>query len=231
MKNPNPEQQQMVQGQGWQTAAICGLLVLTGMLAWVVTLKPPLEVDTSGLSNLPEVISGWQGVAIPLEDEVTEMLDADFNLQRLYRDPLGGYVWLYVGYYSTENGGRPTHTPWICYPSSGWTIVHSEPHVVDADQGLVVNEFLVEREGEMRLVHFWFRSHRGTGIRGAFGQLVDRMLGRLFDGRADGGLVRVSTPLASDADISEARAKLRAFAVVVEDLLASHWPVEIERAS
>jgi EpsI family protein len=210
----------------WQTVAICVLFVLVGTLAWGLTLKPPLTVDTSPLEALPYEISGWPGLELPMEDEVTQMLNADFNLQRAYQDPAGGYVWLYVGYYGTDRGGKAEHTPWICYPSQGWVIRQSDTVVVDEGLGLVVNEILVERADETRLVHFWYRSHRGTGIQGPGGQLVDRMLGRLLGGRADGGFVRVATTLSARVGIYEARAKLQAFGVAVEALLASHWPDE-----
>ena len=51
---------------------------------------------------------------IPVEDEVTRMLDSDFNLQRVYKHSLGGYVVLYVGCYGTGRGGGTGHTPRIC---------------------------------------------------------------------------------------------------------------------
>ncbi|MDH3520257.1 MAG: EpsI family protein [Myxococcales bacterium] len=226
MKSPHSDRPQGVQEQRWHTLALGAVLILTGALAWSLTLKPALEVDVAPLAALPYEISGWRGVDVPLEDEVTRMLDADFNLQRAYRHPLGGLVWLYVGYYGTDRGGSTGHTPWICYPTSGWEILRSERIVVDERLGLAVNEIVVERERETRLVHFWFRSHRRTGITGTAEQLLDRMLGRLLDGRADGALVRVSTPISNGQSVPDARSTLRSFAGFVDGALGAHWPHE-----
>ena len=88
-----------------------------------------------------------------------------------------------------------------------------------------MNEYLVEREGVYRLVHFWYRSHRRTGMVDSLDQNVDRLLGRLGSGRADGALVRVSTPLEGSDEIL-ARARLFRFAEQFDRQLEAHWPLE-----
>ena len=65
-----------------------------------------------------------------------------------------------------------------------------------------------------------------TGILGEAGQAFDRVVGRLFYGRADGGFVRVSTRI-EDADLSAARARIEPFARQLDTLLAQHWPEEV----
>jgi EpsI family protein len=152
-------------------------------------------------------------------------LRADFNLQRAYATRRGDIVWLYVGYYGTERGGRPEHTPRGCYTGAGWGIESSRTIDITPDRSLRANEYLVTRDGKQRLVHFWFRSHRRTGLLGGFDQNVDRMLGRLIYGRVDGMLVRVSTPI-EHGDAVSARGRLISFASRVDPLLADHWPVE-----
>jgi EpsI family protein len=92
---------------------------------------------------------------------------------------------------------------------------------------LRVNEYLVERDGERRLVHFWYRSAQRTGMLGGWDQNIDRFVGRLTDGRADGALVRISTPLNGDDEIS-ARGRLLGFASALDPLLAERWPTESE---
>jgi EpsI family protein len=153
------------------------------------------------------------------------MLRADFNLQRAYRHSLGDFVWLYVGYYGTARGGRPEHTPWVCYPAAGWGIETSRELVVDPAKGLRANELVVEAEGERRLVLFWYRSERRTGITGSLALSLSHLRDRLLRGRADIALVRVSTPI-EDGDETAARARLAGFAVTVDEQLAGHWPVE-----
>lgn len=209
------------------TIALSVVLALFGAAAWALHTRADLEVDARPLAALPLAIDRWQGREIPVEETVEQMLRADHNLQRAYDHPIGDRVWLYVGYYGTRRGGRPEHTPWQCYPSAGWDIVSAEQDRASA--GPAVNELIVERDGEQRLVHFWYQSHRDSGMLGPVDQALDRLLGRVREGRADGALVRVSTPLssASPEGIDAARARLRSFSLRLEPLLKDHWPHEL----
>jgi len=200
-------------------------LVSVGALAWGLQMQPRLLPEARGLADTPHEIAGWLGQDDSSDAVVDEALDADFQLQRTYRRPTGEVVWLYVGYYGTARGGRPEHTPRGCYTGAGWGITDAQ--VLDADprSGLRVQEYRVEREGQTRLVHFWYRSHRRTGMVGGLDQNIDRMLGRLMDGRADGALIRVSTPI-TDGDEVAARGRLLAFGAALDPILAERWPTE-----
>jgi EpsI family protein len=205
--------------------ALCAALVAAGGLAWWLALQPPLAVDASALNQLPDRIDGWRGRDLPMDSAVEAELGAEVNLQRAYVHPTRDVIWLYVGYYGTGRGGRPEHTPRGCYTGAGWSIVDQRTLDVDREGRLRVNEFLVERQGERRLVHFWFRSHRRTGMLGGIDQNIDRLLGRLLDRRADGALVRLSSPV-GESDVVPTRSRLLAFASRLDPLLAERWPRE-----
>jgi EpsI family protein len=207
-------------------AALIGLLLSIGVFAWWLQLQPTLQIDARGLATLPTQIDLYRSHDVPLASTVESILRADFNLQRSY---VGGdsVVWLYIGYYGTARGGRPEHTPRGCYTGAGWGIASSRTLQVTPEGELRVNEYLVEREGQRRLVHFWYRSGRRTGMLGGWDQNVDRLIGRLRDGRADGALIRVST-LLSDDDVTGARGRLLAFASRLDPLIAERWPSEFE---
>ena len=121
----------------------------------------------------------------------------------------------------------PPHTPDACYPAAGWSIDPDSRATRELSQGLAANEIQVESAGERRLVQYWYRSHRATGILGEAGQAFDRVVGRLLHGRADGGFVRVSTPIEA-GDVAAARERLEPFALSLDALLAQHWPAERE---
>ena len=131
-------------------AALVGLLLATGALAWALQLQPKLDIDASTLATLPTQIYGYNSYEVPLESTVESVLQADFNLQRAY---LQGdrMVWLYIGYYGTSRGGRPEHTPRGCYTGAGWGIESARKLEVAGGCELRVNEYVVEREGERRL--------------------------------------------------------------------------------
>jgi EpsI family protein len=202
------------------------VLLAIGGFAWSLQLQPTLEIDASALATLPSRIEVYEGQDVPLESTVESVLRADFNLQRAYYGA-GSLVWLYVGYYGTARGGRPEHTPRGCYTGAGWGIESARSLKVVPNGTLQVNEYLVERNGERRLVHFWYRSARRTGMLGGWDQNLDRFVGRLTDGRADGALIRISTPLTGEDEIS-ARGRLLGFASALDPLFAERWPTESE---
>jgi EpsI family protein len=210
---------------GISTALIGILLVAVGALAWRLELRSALHADTSALSALPEQLGEWHGEDLPLEEGAESMLRADFNVLRAYTDPSGALLWAYVGYYGTTRGGRPEHTPAACYEAHGWSILERRVLGVPGAPGLQLTEYLVEQGQSRQLVQFWFRSYRSTGLIGGWDQTLDRLLGRLHGGRADGALVRVSTPVSGD-DVDAARSRLLAFAPVLDSQLAVHWPTE-----
>jgi EpsI family protein len=201
------------------------LMLLVGGVAWMFQLRPALRVDASALASLPTQIAGWSSREIPLEENVESMLRADFNLQRAFSHPLGDVVWLYIGYYGTDRGGTPEHTPRACYRAHGWSMSDFETLVVDPRRDFRANEVVVEQEGERRLVLFWYRSHRRTGILGTFALGVDHLLGRLMDGHADGALVRLSTPFEEGGEMA-ARSRLVSFARILDPEIDRHWPSE-----
>ena len=208
------------------TAVLIVFLLAIGGFAWSLQLQPAIAIDASALATLPMRIDVYDAEEIPLEETVESILRADFNLQRVYFAP-GSLVWLYVGYYGTTRGGRPEHTPRGCYTGAGWGIESARALRVDPNGDLRANEYLVERSGERQLVHFWYRSSRRTGILGGWDQNLDRFVGRLTEGRADGALIRISTPVIGDDEIS-ARGRLLGFASILDPLIAERWPTESE---
>ena len=60
---------------------------------------------------------------------------------------------------------------------------------------------------------------------GGLDQNLDRLTGRLLDGRADGALIRVSTPL-PDGDLVAARSRLQSVTAALDPLIAARWPDE-----
>jgi EpsI family protein len=215
----------------WLTIGLASVILATGAVSWDVYLRAPLSVRADRLAEIPVEVAGWRGKDIAVETGVAQMLDADFNVQRVYRHPIGGLVWFYVGYYSTERGGHPEHTPWACYPSNGWEIVRRDVVEVDGSENFRANEIVVTRDGESRLVHFWYQSYRKGGMLGDLDQAMERLRNRVIDGRADGSLVRISTPIDGPDSETIARIRLKQFALSIAPLLRDHWPEELDTAA
>ena len=99
------------------------------------------------------------------------------------------------------------------------------------DDVIRANELLVERGGDRRLVHFWYQNHRKSGMLGGFDQAIERFVSRIRFGRADGSLIRLSTPMRLDEEPESARTRLRALAREVVQPLRRLWPAEESQES
>lgn len=214
----------------WQNALLALVLVVAGVGSWTLRLREPLEVHAESLDAIPMELAGWSGRDIPLEETVERMLRADRNVQRVYLDAAGGIVWLYVGYYGTARGGRSEHSPFVCYPAAGFAIDDDATRTIDVPHGGRVTEIRVDRDGDRRLVHFWYRSSRSPHLASELAHAWDRFVGRIVDGRADGAFVRISAPL-DDLDEDSVRARLFRFGVALDAELAAHWPSERSRVA
>jgi EpsI family protein len=211
------------------TWALAAAVLAVGALAWWLETRPALIVDATPLATLPRTVASWQSEEMPLESAVESILRADFNLQRAYFSaPEAEPVWVYVGYYGTERGGRPEHVPRGCYTGAGWDIASARAIGAEDGTDRRMNEYRVEKAGERQLVHFWYRSARSTGMIGGVDQRLDQILGRIQTGRADGALIRLSTSVGPGGE-AEARARLLALGSELDRQLAGHWPVERPR--
>jgi hypothetical protein len=84
---------------------------------------------------------------------------------------------------------------------------------------------IVVRDGQRRLVHFWYATHRRTGIASETALTLDHLAGRLsLAGRADGALVRISTPIRHDG-LEPARERLSRFTAALLPEIKRRWPV------
>lgn len=212
-----------------QAVGVLVLLLLTGLAAWWLDQRPGLAGDAATLRQLPPELAGWQAVDVPMEQEVADMLRADENVQRAYIHPQGYVVFVYVGYYGTQRGGTPEHTPEMCYPAQGWNIVERDAYrvggAIGGEDGFTAREFVVEKDRERHLVHFWYRTAAKTGIQSTAALRWNHFWARLSAGRGDGALVRLDTRI-EDGDVDAARRKLVPMDRALESALATVWPSE-----
>jgi EpsI family protein len=208
-----------------QAAILLVVLLLTGSAAWWLSVRPVALPDVDGLSALPLSLNGWSAVDIEVDQDVADMLRADANVQRAYRHPHGYLIYVYIGYYGTQRGGTPEHTPEICYPAQGWRIVQEGRIPINQTLGLWAREFLVEKEDESRLVHFWYRTRETTGITSTMRLRLRHFWKRITSNRGDGALVRLSARV-DDGDLRSARGKLLTLATAVDQALTGVWPEE-----
>ncbi len=225
------------------------LLVIAGAVAFPIAWGSDVVVAAVNLDRLPRQILGLEGRDDRFDESVYRVLNADYHLLREYRSDAHPAVWLYIGYYGTAKGGRPSHVPQACYTGQGFSIVEwtkvpvlspepsrpvpsrvegrasPEPsRLVPSQVAGRVNKMHVKRGNEHQLVLFWHQS-RDTVLADGIEQNLHRLKNRLLYNRDDGAFVRLSTSMSPD-NAAEALARLQDFAGELLRLLPAHWPEE-----
>jgi len=172
---------------------------------------------TKPLASVPVVLGRWRAVDVPMEPRIVKALGVDDYLSRVYQNGSGELA-LYVGYYKSQRTGVTIHSPKNCLPGAGWEPIKSGYLDVPLSDGrrVALNEYIIEKGLERRLVLYWYQSHGriiANEYRGKFYLVVDAF--RL--NRTDSALVRITTPIQPDEN--EARERAVTFAQLVLDEL------------
>ncbi len=200
------------------------LLVIAGTIAFPIAWGSDVVVARVNLDQLPRRILGLNGRDDRFDESVYRVLNADYHLLREYRSDAHPAVWLYIGYYGTAKGGRPSHVPQSCYTGQGFSIVEWTKVRAPGGTDGMLNKMHVKRGNEHQLVVFWHQS-RDTVLADGIEQNLHRLKNRLLYNRDDGAFVRLSTSMSPDNE-AEALARLQDFAGELLRLLPAHWPEE-----
>jgi EpsI family protein len=164
------------------------------------------------LADFPMDIGLWHGRPAPRFDpRMIAILGVDDYVNRLYHNPQGQVVALYIGYYASQREGATIHSPLNCLPGAGWESVKRERIALDvssqgeADGGrrqptaprAVVNRIVVQKGLDRQVVLYWYQSHDrivASEYWGKFYAVVDAI--RL--NRTDAALIRVISPVVGD---------------------------------
>ncbi|HET9067959.1 MAG TPA: VPLPA-CTERM-specific exosortase XrtD [Amaricoccus sp.] len=142
----------------------------------------------------------WQGTPAPLTPALERILGADDYLSALYVDPAenpaaAAPVDLFLSFYARQTAGNAVHSPEVCLPGAGWEIATLAVVPVEvAGERFAVNRAVIRKGAERQLVWYWFEG-RGRRLTGDFAVKGWTLLDSLRDGRSDGGLVRLITPI------------------------------------
>ncbi len=218
------------------------LLVIGGAIAFPIAWGSDVVVTEINLDQLPRHIGGLEGRDDRFDESVYRVLNADYHVLREYRGAGDRGVWLYIGYYGTAKGGRPSHVPQSCYTGQGFSIVEwtkvpvlspepSRPvpspeatRRASPEGTRRVNKMHVKRGNVHQLVLFWHQS-KDKVLADGIEQNLHRLKNRLLYNRDDGAFVRLSTSMSPDIE-AEALALLQNFAGELVKLGPANWPEE-----
>ena len=178
------------------------------------------------LSQVPQVIGGWTGNNIEIDQETLDVLGAGDFLSRTYSQgsqsqPVG----LFIGYFPTQRTGVAIHSPKNCLPGSGWAFESSryvDLHDVDGKPHSV-GEYIISNGDDKRFVIYWYQAH-GRSIANEYKAKAYMVIDALRLNRTDGALVRVITPIESREGTTVARTRAELFTAQFAPLLPRFIP-------
>jgi EpsI family protein len=154
---------------------------------------------------VPYQIGGWSGLDAQF-DPLYGSDPSDTSLLRVYRKADRPPIIVYVGFFGDLAAILDIHTPEICYPAQGWTVVSSSKWSAGTlgSTWIPAREMVADKNGDRRLVVWWYNA--GSRPFEARMRYVFAMLAMsTFTGRTDGSLVRLETPLNTQQSDAEAR--------------------------
>jgi EpsI family protein len=221
-------------------ASAARLLVLAGVFlaAGLVMRSARAEAELpprAPLRGFPIQIAEWHGRATPdLDAREIRVLGADEYLVRVYHEGAGQPVALFIAYYGNQRTGAVIHSPLNCLPGAGWQPVDRRRVLVDVDttragalprgRPIEVNRVVIQKGDERQLAFYWYQE-RGRVIASEYASRVFLMLDAARYGRTDGALVRLLTPVGSDAgDADRAASRLIEFVRTIFPRLNGYLP-------
>src|SRR6266403_3448333 len=88
---------------------------------------------------VPYELDGWSG-SDAVFDTVYGADPSDTSLLRMYRQGMNPPVIAYVGFYGDLVKIMEVHTPELCYPAQGWTILSSRKSAAEIYRGGQITE-------------------------------------------------------------------------------------------
>ncbi len=212
------------------TGASVSLLVLG--IAWqALPGSTPQSVARSPFATFPLIVDSWQGSSAVLEPNIARVLAADDYLVAGYTHA-GAQVGLLMSYYRSQTDGSGIHSPEICLPGGGWEVSRWEqvPVTVPSrlgSQTFEVNRAIVQKGLDRQLVYYWFEE-QGRRATNDFEAKFMTIWSTITNGRSDGGLVRLITPIGANESTQAADARLEAFLTKLNPLLPDYFPSHSE---
>jgi EpsI family protein len=145
------------------------------------------------LDGLPYQVGEWSGSDAKF-DPVYGVDPADSSFLRVYRRRTNPPVIAYVGFFADLTTILDIHTPELCYPAQGWTIVSAGDSQVANFRGYRIRakEIVADKNGERRLIVWWYNAGSSpieTRIRYVYAMLAMSTV----TGRTDGSMIRLET--------------------------------------
>ena len=161
-------------------------------------------------SQIPYHLDSWTGTDGKF-DPVYGTDPADTSLLRIYSRGDEPPIIAYSGFFGDLSAILEVHTPELCYPAQGWTVLSVNKQAAGDYRGKIIpaTDAVVEKAGSERLVMWWYNAGAQpieTRIRYIWAMVALSTV----TGRKDGSMVRLETPVVPGEE-AMARARIAEF--------------------
>jgi exosortase D (VPLPA-CTERM-specific) len=230
IRSAEPDAGETERGPGWTRGrpwtACLALMLLIVPLHTAVANRDQVVPERPGLVTFPLRLGDWHGQPSTIDARTQEALGAtDFFLAD-YATPDGAApVNLWVTYFADQVRSAAMHTPQQCLPGAGWEFVTLQtidaPMANHAGEPFQLNRALVTNNDQRMLIYYWVEA-RGSQYLDPRGLKYGNLWSSVVDGRSDGGLVRLTTPIQPGVSVADAEARLVDFMRVAYPRLEPH---------
>ncbi|MBM1222517.1 VPLPA-CTERM-specific exosortase XrtD [Ponticoccus sp. SC2-23] len=203
----------LVPGPGVVVATALTAAVSAAFLLAPSPDRPEIARDT--FLVFPRQIADWNGIVLPLEPEVEEVLGATDYIHATYAAPgEAASVNFFSAWYEKQTEGSGIHSPEVCLPVGGWEVFSLDPATItipDTVYGTFpVNRAVIQKGLNRQLVYYWFEQ-RGKRMTNDYAAKASVVYDSLTMGRTDGALVRFVTPILEGEEEADADARMQRF--------------------
>lgn len=194
------------------------LLLIGASLAWqLLPERGSAALVRESFLTFPRNLGAWEqeGPHMRLTPEVAQALNADdYHNVTLVQDGAPS-VGLFMAYYDRQGGNNGIHSPEVCLPAAGWEIAWLE-RIDIADQlgvagAFPINQAIIQKGESRMMVYYWYEQ-QGRQVAWDLAAKFWLFADGVRTGRADGGIVRLTTLI--DRSETDAQAAERLLDVV-----------------
>jgi EpsI family protein len=191
--------------KSWGVFAGSVILLTQSVVYYGISRKEVIPKNPAW-QTFPTEIRGWRMQdELPIDKEALDRLRPDDYVNRSYSAPDDRAISsMFVGYFRSQRDGRAPHSPQNCLPGAGWQSVSNRVetiHVSGAQQPVHINEYLVQRDREKLVVHYWFQQNNRVFTNEIVAQFY-AIPDLLVHGRTDIAIVRLITPVTSSVALA-----------------------------
>jgi EpsI family protein len=203
-------------------------LYLISALALVILVSPvPLRLAQvpempllQTFDRFPLKLGPWQGQREYVDAQTLGVLGTKDYFDATFIGLENKPVFLWIAYYGNmKKRGGLLHSPLVCMTGGGWDI--KESMELDMLPGRPVNYLLME-QGDQRVVVYYWYIQRGRWLPNEYYNKLYLGLDSLFKHRADGALIRLTTPV--ENDVESAKKRLNEYAQMLVPILPKFIP-------